>query len=459
MTNIILCGGSGTRLWPLSRTLLPKQFVKMINGRSLFSLALKRCYDENAKNIIVCNENHYFLALDECEHTASLLQKEMDNSFILEPFGRNTAAAIAFGALSVDRDEILFISASDHIIANEEAFKVALNKAKALANEGKLVTFGINPNEPNTGYGYICAGAEINEGCYEVKSFVEKPDLATARQFLSSGGYYFNSGMFCFKAGALIDGLKEHAPNVLESAQKALENAKKDGKLSRINPSDMDKIADISIDYALMQKSSQIAMVGLDAGWSDLGSFDELSKHIPSSHYFSSNSADCFVKSSRNVALVGTKDLIVIDTADALLIANKGHSQDVKEIYKQISKQNPELTQIHTKAYRPWGSYEVLAEGAGYKLKRIIVKPGGRLSLQKHTYRSEHWIIVSGEAVVQNGDESLNLYANQSTYIPAGAVHRLHNQGKENLELIEVQVGSYLGEDDIVRIEDDYKRG
>lgn len=458
MTNIILCGGSGTRLWPLSRTLLPKQFVKMINGRSLFSLALGRCYDENVKNIIVCNENHYFLALDECEHTSALLQKEMDNSFILEPFGRNTAAAIAFGALSVDRDEILFISASDHIISNEEAFKSALDKAKELASEGKLVTFGINPDAPNTGYGYICAGDEINKNCYEVKSFVEKPDLATARQFLASGEYYFNSGMFCFKAGALLDGLEEHAPQILQSAKKAVEDAKKDGKLLRINSQDMDKIADISIDYALMQKSSQIAMVGLDAGWSDLGSFDELSKHIPSSHYFSSNSADCFVKSSRNVALVGTKDLIVIDTADALLIANKGHSQDVKEIYKQIAKQNPELTQIHTKAYRPWGSYEVLAEGAGYKLKRIIVKPGGRLSLQKHTYRSEHWIVVSGEAVVQNGEQTLNLYANQSTYIPAGAIHRLHNQGKENLELIEVQVGSYLGEDDIVRIEDDYKR-
>ena len=455
MTNIILCGGSGTRLWPLSRTLLPKQFVKIVNGQSLFSLALGRCTkaEPSSKNIIICNENHYFLALDECEGK--------DASFVLEPFGRNTAAAIAFGALSVDESEILFVSASDHIIANESAFKAALDSAKALANEGKLVTFGITPDEPNTGYGYICAAEKIEHG-YSVKSFTEKPDLATAKQMLASGGYFFNSGMFCFKAGVLLAELETHAPEVLAAAKKAVENAKKDGaafnSILRISPADMDSVPDISIDYALMQKSQNIAMVALDAGWSDLGSFDELSKRLPSSHYYSAGSAGCFVHSPRQVSLVGCEDLIVIDTADALMIVRKGSSQDVKLIYNQIKAERPELAQIHTKAYRPWGSYEVLTEGAGYKLKRIIVKPAGRLSLQKHTYRSEHWIVVSGEAIVQNGDQSLTLYANQSTYIPAGAVHRLENRGKSDLELIEVQVGGYLGEDDIVRLQDDYKR-
>ena len=452
MTNIILCGGSGTRLWPLSRTLLPKQFVKMVEGRSLFNLALNRCKnaDEASKNIIICNENHYFLALDECENEPA--------SFILEPFGRNTAAAIAFGALGCDSDEVIFVSASDHIINNQSAFKEALQKAKNLAGAGKLVTFGITPDAPNTAYGYICAGESLQNNCYEVKSFTEKPDIEVAKKFIEDGGYFFNSGMFCFKASVFLNELETHAPDVLNAAKNALKNAKKDGGLIRINPADMDALPDISVDYALMQKSDKIAMVELNAGWSDLGSFDELSKHIPSSHFYSANSSNCFVRSKRQVGLVGTKDLIVIDTADALLIVNKGYSQDVKLIYNQIKARHPDLAQIHTKAYRPWGSYEILAEGEGYKVKRIIVKSGGRLSLQKHTYRSEHWIIVSGEAIVKNGEQDLKLYANQSTYIPAGSIHRLQNTAKTPLELIEVQVGNYLGEDDIVRIEDDYKR-
>lgn len=268
--------------------------------------------------------------------------------------------------------------------------------------------------------------------------------------------------MFCFKAGVLLAELETHAPDVLAAAKKAIQNAKKDGSafntIFRITPADMDSVPDISIDYALMQKSQNIAMVALDAGWSDLGSFDELSKHLPSSHYYSAGSSGCFVHSQRQVSLVGCDDIIVIDTADALMLVKKGTSQDVKLIYNQIKAERPELAQIHTKAYRPWGSYEVLAEGAGYKLKRIIVRPGGRLSLQKHTYRSEHWVVVSGEAIVQNGEQTLTLYANQSTYIPAGAVHRLENKSKTNLELIEVQVGSYVGEDDIVRLQDDYNR-
>ena len=452
MINVILCGGSGTRLWPLSRTMLPKQFVKIFGSDSLFTKTLRRLKDatNEAPNIVVCNENHYFLATDECE------RESLKADFILEPFGRNTAGAIVFAALKAlnsDENATLLVTPSDHIIANEEAFKAAVNEAKKLANDGKIVTFGIKPNEPNTGYGYIKAKGN------EVSEFVEKPDFKTASEFVASGEYFYNSGMFCFKAKTFLDELETHAPNVLQSAKDAYKNAKSDLEHQvRVLSSFMDKIPDISIDYALMQKTNKIAMVALDAGWSDLGSFDELAKHLPSTANESVASDGNFVYSHKLTALVDVQDLIVVDTKDALLITKKGSSQRVKDAYYLVSKNHNELTQIHTKAYRPWGSYEVLEDGQGYKIKKIVVKSGGRLSLQKHAYRSEHWIIVSGEATVTIEDDVRTLYANQSTYIAAGQVHRLQNQAKTPLILIEVQVGSYLGEDDIVRIEDDYKR-
>lgn len=451
MINVILCGGSGTRLWPLSRAMLPKQFVKIFGSDSLFTKTLRRLKNatNNAKNIIICNENHYFLATDECE------SQNLKANFILEPFGRNTAAAIVFAALQAlndDENAMLLVAASDHIIANEAAFKVAVDEAIKLANDGKIVTFGIKPNEANTGYGYIKAKGN------EVSKFVEKPDLKTAQEFIKSGEYFYNSGMFCFKAKIFLDELAIYANEVLCSAKNAYENAKNSQNLSRILSSDMDKIPDISIDYALMQKTNKIAMVALDAGWSDLGSFDELAKHLRSSAYESVGGGENFVYSHKLATLVDVQDLIIIDTKDALLITKKGSSQRVKDAYNLVAKNHAELTQIHTKAYRPWGSYEVLEEGDGFKIKKIIVKSGARLSLQKHSYRSEHWIIVAGEASVRIEDTTRTLYANQSTYIAPGQLHRLQNTAKTPLVLIEVQVGSYLGEDDIIRIEDDYKR-
>lgn len=451
MINVILCGGSGTRLWPLSRAMLPKQFVKIFGSDSLFTKTLRRLKNatNDAKNIIICNENHYFLATDECE------SQNLKANFILEPFGRNTAAAIVFAALQAlndDENAIVLVTPSDHIILNENAFKNALNEAIKLANDGKIVTFGIKPNEPNTGYGYIKAKQN------EVSEFVEKPDLKTAQEFVKSGQYFYNSGMFCFKAKVFLDELKIYAHDTLCSAKNAYENAKSSRNLARILPGDMDKIPDISIDYALMQKTNKIAMVALDAGWSDLGSFDELAKHLRSSAHESVGGGENFVYSHKLAALVDVRDLIVIDTKDALLIAQKGSSQKVKDVYNLIAKNHAELTQIHTKAYRPWGSYEVLEEGEGFKIKKIIVKSGARLSLQKHSYRSEHWIVVAGEASVRIENTTRTLYANQSTYIAPGQIHRLENTAKTPLVLIEVQVGSYLGEDDIIRIEDDYKR-
>lgn len=451
MINVILCGGSGTRLWPLSRAMLPKQFVKIFGSDSLFTKTLRRLKNatNESKNIVVCNENHYFLATDECEN------ENLKANFILEPFGRNTAAAIVFAALQAlndDENAMLLVAASDHIIANEVAFKVAVNEAIKLANDGKIVTFGIKPNEANTGYGYIKAKGN------EVSDFVEKPDLKTAQEFVKSGEYFYNSGMFCFKAKVFLDEIAIYANDILCSAKNAYENAKNSQNLSRILSSDMDKIPDISIDYALMQKTNKIAMVALDAGWSDLGSFDELAKHLRSSAYESVGGGENFVYSHKLATLVDVQDLIIIDTKDALLITKKGSSQRVKDAYNLVAKNHAELTQIHTKAYRPWGSYEVLEEGDGFKIKKIIVKSGARLSLQKHSYRSEHWIIVAGEASVRIENTTRTLYANQSTYIAPGQLHRLQNTAKTPLVLIEVQVGSYLGEDDIIRIEDDYKR-
>ncbi len=443
MTNVILCGGSGTRLWPLSRALLPKQFVKIFDNDSLFSKTLKRnTFAEN--RIIICNESHYFLALDECGGNSA--------KFILEPFGKNTAAPIVFCALSVDKDEILLVTPSDHLIELEDEYNRSIKAAVELANDGKLVTFGITPNEPNIGYGYIKADGN------NVKSFIEKPSLKKAKELLAQGDCYFNSGMFCFKAGVFIDQMQKYAPNILEQARQAILNVENNSDIMRIKPQYMQNIDDISIDYALMQKSENIAMVPLNARWSDMGSFDELSKKVQSSPSTSIDANNNFVISYKNSALVDVDDLIIVDTKDALLVTKKGSSQKVKNVYNLIKKTNPNLCEIHTKAYRPWGSYEVLEDAPNFKIKKIIVKPYKRLSLQKHLHRSEHWVVVSGEALVTIDYKETLLKNNQSIYIEKQKLHRLENKLDTDLILIEVQVGDYLGDDDIIRIEDDYSR-
>ena len=446
MTNVILCGGSGTRLWPLSRTLMPKQFIRLFNAKSLFDLTLRRNVHAQ-KTIIVCNEAHYFLALDECGG------KKIDK-FILEPFGKNTAAAITFAALCCDEDEILLITPSDHLIEDEAEYKKALLIAQSYANQDFLVTFGIKPSEPNTGYGYIKADKNG-----DVERFIEKPNLETAVKFIKEGEYYFNSGMFCFKAGVFLNEMKKYAPSIVKDVAAAIEGSANEPNLLKISPNFMDKIEDISIDYALMQKSLNIKMVPLDAGWSDMGSFDELSKKMKSDgEPLQIDASENFVIAKKPTALVNVQNLLVVDTEDALLIAKKGSSQKVKEVYKHFSNSLPEICEAHTSVYRPWGSYEVLGEGNGYKMKKIIVKPGKRLSLQKHFKRNEHWIVVEGEALVTIDSDKTPLKQNESIYIKKEQTHRLENTANTDLIVIEVQTGEYLGEDDIVRISDDYDR-
>ena len=446
MTNVILCGGSGTRLWPLSRTLMPKQFIRLFNAKSLFDLTLRRNVHAQ-KTIIVCNEAHYFLALDECGG------KKIDK-FILEPFGKNTAAAITFAVLCCDEDEILLITPSDHLIEDEAEYKKALLIAQSYANQDFLVTFGIKPSEPNTGYGYIKADKNG-----DVERFIEKPNLETAVKFIKEGEYYFNSGMFCFKAGVFLNEMKKYAPSIVKDVAAAIEGSVNEPNLLKISPNFMDKIEDISIDYALMQKSLNIKMVPLDAGWSVMGSFDELSKKIKSDgEPLQIDASENFVIAKKPTALVDVQNLLVVDTEDALLIAKKGSSQKVKEVYKHFSNSLPEICEAHTSVYRPWGSYEVLGEGNGYKMKKIIVKPGKRLSLQKHFKRNEHWIVVEGEALVTIDSDKTPLKQNESIYIKKEQTHRLENTANTDLIVIEVQTGEYLGEDDIVRISDDYDR-
>ncbi|PHR59493.1 MAG: mannose-1-phosphate guanylyltransferase/mannose-6-phosphate isomerase [Arcobacter sp.] len=452
MTNLILCGGNGTRLWPISRTLMPKQFVKLFKDKSLFQLTVKRNAHFCENQYIVSNAEQYFLAMDQ-------LESKEKTTFLLEPIGRNTAPAIALACLGLDKEEIVLVSPSDHLIKNEVAYKEVVLKAKEEAENNKLVTFGIKPLFAETGYGYI--EAEGND----VKSFKEKPDLQTATQYLEAGNYYWNSGMFCFKAGVFLNELKKYSPKIYDTCLTAYTNANKDD-LIRIAHEDMENISEDSIDYAVMEKSDIVKVIASDIDWSDLGSFDALYEELPQDKngntqedkHISINSKNNLILTTKNIATIDVEDLIIVDTVDALLISKKGSSQKVKEVVKQLKEKGSHLPQIHTTAHRPWGTYTILDECEKYKIKRIVVNPGKRLSLQKHFHRSEHWIVVSGTATVTRGEEEFLVRANESTYIPMGEIHRLENVGKIPLVMIEAQVGEYLGEDDIVRISDDFKR-
>ena len=456
MHNIILCGGSGTRLWPLSRKLMPKQFLKLFNGHSLFQLTLLRNTKYCDKFTIISNSEHYFILQDQIDEIS--IQKN-DFRFILEPFGQNTAPAIAFGCFGLDSDEIVFVTPSDHLIKNTKAYEEALKQAKEYAKAGNLVVFGIEPVEPNTGYGYIEAKEE------NVIKFHEKPDIQQAKKYLqinseaTDSHYYWNSGMFMFQAGVYLEELQKHAPKIYETSKRAFEKATKLSENTiKIKDEDMAKIPSDSIDYAVMENSAKIKVVPSSFGWNDVGSFDSLSQEIEGNKPIEVESRDNFVLSQKSIALIGVEDLIVVDTPDALLIAKKGMSQKVKEIFKEVQNRDLALTTHHLEVHRPWGTYEVLTEGNNYKIKRIVVKPGKRLSLQKHFHRNEHWIVVSGTAEVTVGDKTYLIRPNESTYIKMGEVHRLANPGKIPVVLIEAQVGDYMGEDDIVRLDDDFRR-
>ena len=443
MINIILCGGSGTRLWPISRTLMPKQFVKLFNNKSLFQLTVERNSKVCDYQFIVSNKEQYFLALKQLEE---------NSKFLLEPIGRNTAPAITLACMDLDPNVIVFVTPSDHLIKNEESYKEVVLKAKELAKKDNLVTFGITPDTPETGYGYIQADGE------DVKAFVEKPDLETAKRYVEDGNYLWNSGMFMFKAGVFLDELKKYSPKIYDACKVAYENKQIQDLTLKIEHSDMLAIPSDSIDYAVMEKSDKVKVVKSDIGWSDLGSFDSLSAELDGDKKIEIDAKENFVLSDKKVAIVGVDNLVVVDTSDALLIAKKGETQKVKQVVEVLKEEDEELLQTHTKVYRPWGSFEVLLSHDRYKIKRIIVDPGKRLSLQKHFHRNEHWIVVSGTATVTVGEKEFLVRPNESTYIKMGDVHRLENRGKIPVVMIEAQVGEYTGEDDIVRIDDDFQR-
>lgn len=469
MTHILLCGGSGTRLWPISRTLMPKQFVKLFEGRSLYQLTQLRNAKVATRSLIVSNDAQYFLAVDQNAE----LGGHNKQRYILEPVGRNTAPAIALACFDIPSDEVVLVTPADHLIKDEAAYSIVVERAKALAQAGYLVTFGIKPAYPETGFGYIEADGE------NVTSFKEKPDAATAQRYIDAGNFYWNSGMFCFKAGVFLQELETYAPEIYTQSKAAYENAHNDkvngeareGTLGygmlRVMLDDMSAIPEESIDYAVMERSDKIKVVSADIGWSDVGSFDALDVELPKddagntlSHKFLPIDArnNFVISSERTIAAVDVEDLIIVDTPDALLISQKGSSQKVKEVVARLKSSGSELHHIHLTAHRPWGTYTVLEDTPGYKIKRIVVKPGKRLSLQKHYHRSEHWIVVSGTAVVTVGDKEILVRPNESTYIPMGTAHRLENPGKIDLILIEAQAGEYTGEDDIVRLQDDFKR-
>jgi len=454
MTNIILCGGSGTRLWPISRTLMPKQFVKLFDDKSLFQLTTQRNSELCNTQFIVSNAEQYFLAVDQLEE----LQKD-NNKYLLEPVGRNTAPAIALACMALEEDEVVLVTPSDHLIKNELEYKKVLIQAKELALLDNLVTFGIKPTFAETGFGYIEANG------LDVKAFHEKPDFQTATKYLEAGNYYWNSGMFCFKAGVFLDELKKYSPTVYESSLIAFNNSKKD-EMIRISHEDMQNIPEDSIDYAVMEKSNIVKVIPSDIDWSDVGSFDSLFNELPKDannntyydkHISIDSKNNLIHVQDKYVATIDVEDLIIVDTGDALLVSKKGSSQKVKQVVAEIKK-TTQLHNIHLTGHRPWGTYTVLEDNDGYKIKRIIVKPGKRLSLQKHYHRNEHWIVVSGTATVTVGDEVKLIRPNESTYIKMGEIHRLENKGKIPIILIEAQVGEYTGEDDIIRIEDDFHR-
>lgn len=456
MQVVILCGGSGTRLWPISRTLYPKQFVKLFDNESLYQKTLKRNAKIADSFSVVINQEQYFMGLDQMED----LHLDKKKSFILEPVGRNTAPAIAIAALAANPEEILLVVPSDHLIEKQTDYEEAVMKARELAQNDRLVTFGIKPGYAETGYGYIEADG-IN-----VKSFKEKPDAATAENYVKAGNYFWNSGMFCFKARVFLDELKAFAPDIYEQSVLTFNHARKDQAI-RLQMDDMKSIRSESIDYAVMEKSKKVNVVPSDIGWSDLGSFDSLFDTLPKDAHGNTLSQNTIHIGSKNnlvisddrlISTIDVEDLMIVDTRDAIVIAKKGSTQKVKDLVAEVKKRNVEMTNVHTTAHRPWGTYTILEENPGYKVKQITVRSGAKLSLQYHHHRSEHWIVVSGVATVTVGENTFDLKQNESTFIPKEAKHRLANNQKEELVIIEAQVGSYLGEDDIVRLQDDYKR-
>ena len=480
----ILCGGAGSRLWPVSRELHPKPFIRLADGQSLLQKAwLRGAVLPNVDEVLtVTNRELFFKTQDEYGLVSGLLPGDHTNSYVLEPSGRNTAPAIAAAALTVAEkhgaDALMLVLAADHLIADQAAFAQAVARATQLALQGNLVTFGIKPEAPETGYGYIEAdmkapilSADGSVAGYPVLRFVEKPNLEKAEEYVASGSYQWNSGMFCFSAGVLLQEMEKHCPEILAATRACVAQSNKaEGKgfaQVQLDPASFSEVPDNSIDFAVMEKSNCVAVVPCSIGWSDIGSWDALGDlTLPDAcgnrvegEAVLHDVTNCFIKSGeRMIGAVGVNNLIVIDTPDALLVAERNRAQDVKYLYASLKASGHEAHKLHREVYRPWGTYTVLETGANFKIKRIEVKPGASLSLQMHYHRSEHWIVVSGMARVVNGENELFVNTNESTYIPASHRHRVENPGVLPLVMIEVQSGAYLGEDDIVRFDDDYGR-
>ncbi|HDR9762921.1 TPA: mannose-1-phosphate guanylyltransferase/mannose-6-phosphate isomerase [Burkholderia cepacia] len=467
---IILCGGNGSRLWPMSRSNYPKQYLKLAGEQTLIQQTVLRASEMPgvAPPVVVANHTHRFMVAEQLQHTGIKPQ-----AIVLEPLGRNTAPAIAVAAhiaLRDDPDALLLVLPSDHVVQNLPAFVAAVDTAVAIAKQGNLVTFGIPPTEPHTGYGYIRRGEafEAGNGAHAVDAFVEKPDRERAAEFIRDGRYYWNSGMFLLNASAYLDDIARHAPDISRHATLALERAQQDYDFLRLDNEAFATCPDISIDYAVMEKTERAAVVvAAELGWSDVGSWSalaDISAHDDqgntiSGDIYTDTVANSYIRAEhRMVAAIGVQDVVIVETADAVLVSHRDHVQDVKKVVEKLNVSGRLESVTHRRVPRPWGSYESIDAGDRFQVKRIIVAPGAQLSLQMHHHRAEHWIVVKGTALVTNGDAEIILTENQSTYIPLGTPHRLKNPGKIPLELIEVQSGAYLGEDDIVRFEDTYGR-
>ena len=458
---VIMAGGSGTRLWPLSRAAHPKQFLRLHGEGSMLQETLKRLSGLDIQSsTTICNEEHRFFVAEQLREIDKL------GSIILEPVGRNTAPAIALAALTVEDDPLLLVLAADHVIQDETAFNAAVMRAVPLAETGKLVTFGIVPTQPHTGYGYIKRGKDIGEG-FEVDAFVEKPSSEVAQDYLSSGDYYWNSGMFLFRASNYLEELKKFRPDILEQCQGSVMDVKTDLDFLRIDKDMFESCPAESVDYAVMEKTSRAVVVPMDVGWSDIGSWSSLwdisqkDDDGNSAHgdVILHNTYNSYVKTDQKlVAVIGVNDLVIVSTKDALMVAHKDSVQDVKIITELLKTRMRSEWELSREVYRPWGKYDSIDSADGYQVKRLTVNPGAKLSVQMHHHRSEHWVVVSGQARVHYGTEAHDLKVNESTYHGKNVVHALENLGDSPLELIEVQVGDYLGEDDIVRLDDVYGR-
>lgn len=459
---VIMAGGSGSRLWPLSRSLYPKQFISLASEKTMLQETISRLDGlEHQAPMLICNNEHRFIVAEQLRQ-----QKMQHGGIILEPVGRNTAPAIALAALQAlknGEDPLLLVLAADHVIQQPLAFTQAVELAVKPAEQGMLVTFGIVPNAPETGYGYIKQGELINDFGYRVERFVEKPDLDTAVGYLDNGGYYWNSGMFLFKASRYVEELKQHRPDILEACERAIEGSRRDLDFIRLDEESFIGCPDDSVDYAVMEKTSDALVVPMDAGWSDVGSFSALwevsekdtSGNVTIGDVIIDQTSNSYVYAQNKlVSTVGVDNLVIIETKDAVLVADKNKVQDVKNIVNVLKAQQRSECDQHREVYRPWGSHDEIAEGERFHVKHLKVKPGEKTALQMHHHRAEHWIVVQGTAKVTNGDKTYLVSENESTYIPLGSAHRIENPGKVDLHLIEVRSGSYLEEDDIVRLEE-----